>query len=122
MGMSNAGTDGAQAGVEWEPDLFEMANLYPRTTGLPMTVLASPRGHAQNDARIKVCQTPGNRMDADDAAVVAVRPQPRLLHGDLPPGDLAAVLDWVARNAPALVAYWDGAIDTAEFIERLQRI
>jgi hypothetical protein len=37
-----------------ERDLFEMANLYPDTTGLPMTVWVSPRGTARHDARIKV--------------------------------------------------------------------
>jgi len=35
-------------------ELFEMANLYPRTTGLPMTVWVSPRGNARHDVRIKV--------------------------------------------------------------------
>jgi hypothetical protein len=119
--MSSAEPDTADAKVEWEPALFEMANLYPRTTGLPMTVWASPRGHAQHDAWIKVCRTPGGRIDADNTAVVAVRPQPRLVQGYLPADQLAAVSAWVARNMPALVAYWDGGIDTAEFIGRLQR-
>jgi hypothetical protein len=31
-------------------DLFEMANLYPRTTGLSMTLWISPK----HDARVKV--------------------------------------------------------------------
>ncbi len=38
-----------------EPDgdeLFEMANLYPDTTGLPMTVWVSPRGNARHDIRV----------------------------------------------------------------------
>jgi len=33
-------------------DLFEMANLYPRETGLPMTIWVSPRGNARHDVRI----------------------------------------------------------------------
>ena len=33
-------------------DLFEMANLFPVTTGLPMTVWVSPRGNARHDVRI----------------------------------------------------------------------
>src|SRR5215472_9074543 len=32
-------------------DLFEMANLYPDTTGLPMTVWVSPRGNARSRCR-----------------------------------------------------------------------
>ena len=47
-----------------EPDtdeLFEMANLFPRTTGLPMTVWVSPRGNARHDLRVKVDMTYGNQ-------------------------------------------------------------
>jgi hypothetical protein len=29
-------------------ELFEMANLFPRTTGLPMTVWVSPRGNTRH--------------------------------------------------------------------------
>ena len=103
-------------------DLFEMANLYPQTTGLPMTVWVSARGHARHDVRVKVCLTPGDRMDADNTAAVAVRPSPHLLHGALPAASLAPVLEWVARNAPVLVDYWEGAIDTGGLIGRLQRV
>ena len=55
--------DGAAAvsTIEVEQDLFEMVNLYPRTTGLPVTVWVSSRGG--NDFRVKVATTPGDRMD-----------------------------------------------------------
>jgi hypothetical protein len=39
-------------------DLFQMANLFPRTTGLPVTVWVSPRGNARHDVRVKVNMTP----------------------------------------------------------------
>ena len=35
-------------------DLFEMPNLYPSTTGLPMTVWVSPRGNPHHDVRVRV--------------------------------------------------------------------
>ena len=53
----------------------EMANLYPDTTGLPMTVWVSPRGNARHDIRVKVNMTHGDRMDITNTAVVAVRPR-----------------------------------------------
>ena len=56
-------------------DLFEMANLFPATTGLPMTVWVSPRGNARHDVRVKVNMTHGNQMNAANTAVVAVRPR-----------------------------------------------
>jgi hypothetical protein len=55
-------------------ELFEIANLYPRTTGLPMTVWVGPRGNARHDVRVKVNMTHGNQMNVDNTAVVAVRP------------------------------------------------
>lgn len=103
-------------------DLHEMANLYPESTGLPMTVWVSPRGNARHDVRIKVNMAHGDRMDITNTAVVAVRPAPRVLAGQLSPADAQAVFAWISLNADALVAYWDGQIDTARLIYRLKPI
>lgn len=108
--------------AEEDIDLFEMANLYPRDTGLPMTIWVSPKGNARHAARIKVCTTPGDRMDASNTAVVAVRPHPRLLHGELAPQDLDAVSRWIATNATALIDYWEGETSTVELVGRLLKI
>ncbi len=53
--------------------------------------------------------------------MVAVRPQPALLHGDLKPDIERAVLAWSRLNAAALVAYWNGELDTVELGARLHR-
>ncbi len=107
---------------EEDQDLFEMANLYPRTTGLPRTVWVSPKGRARHDVRVKVSTSPGDRMDAENTAIVGVRPRPALLHGELSPEHLVAILSWVGLNSSALVEYWDGAIDTVELVARLQKV
>jgi hypothetical protein len=101
-------------------DLFEMANLYPDTTGLPMTVWISPRGNARHDVRVKVNTTHGNQMSITNTAVVGVRPTPRVISGQLSPGDAQAVFGWIALNTDALVAYWEGRIDTARTIQALK--
>ncbi len=98
-----------------EQDDIEMANLYPRDTGLPMTVWVSPRGRARHDARVKVCLTPGDRMDSTNTAVVAIRPAPRVVGGALPQRDFALVSQWIIENRAALIAYWDGKLSTVEF-------
>ena len=113
---------GLDAVLEEERDLFEMANLFPRTTGLPVTVWVSPRGGARPDVRIKESQTPGDRSDINDTAVVAVRPSPALLHGDLRPEVMQAVFSCVSLNAGALIAYWDGELDTMELAQRMVRL
>ena len=101
-------------------ELFEMANLYPRTTGLPMTVWVSPRGHARHDVRIKVNTTHGNQMILDNTVVVGVRPAPHIVIGRLSSADQQAVFTWITLNAPIIIAYWDGTIDTAELIQSLK--
>src|SRR5215471_6355496 len=101
-------------------DLFEMANLYPDTTGLPMTVWVSPRGTARHDVRVKVNMTHGNQMSIANTAVVGVRPTPRVIAGRLSPGDTQTVFQWVVLNTGVLVADWEGQIDTARMIQGLK--
>jgi hypothetical protein len=100
-------------------DLLEMANLYPDTTGLPMTVWVSPRGNAHHDVRVRVNMTHGNQMNIVDTAVVGVRPTPRVIAGELSPADTQSVFQWVALNKDVLVAFWGGEIDTARVIHAL---
>jgi hypothetical protein len=103
-------------------ELFEMANLFPRTTGLPMTVWVSPRGNARHDVRVKVNLTHGDQMNIANTAVVGVRPTPHVVAGHLPPNDRRAVFEWLSLNTAALVDYWDGRTDTIELGQALQRI
>ena len=103
-------------------DLFEIANLYPETTGLPMTIWVSPRGNARHDVRVNVNMTHGDQMTIANTAVVGVRPAPRLISGRLPQADVQAVFEWVVLNTETLVAYWDGQIDTARMVQALKKL
>ena len=103
-------------------ELFEMANLFPRTTGLPMTVWVSPRGNARHDVRVNVNMTHGDQMNVANTAVVGLRPTPHVVAGPLSSDDQRAVFEWVSLNSTALVAYWEGRIDTIELGQVLKRI
>ena len=103
-------------------ELFEMANLFPRTTGLPMTVWVSPRGNARHDVRVKVNMTHGNQMTISNTAIVGIRPTPHVITGRLPAEDERAVFEWVSLNADALVEYWEGRIDTIQLGQALKRL
>ncbi len=105
-----------------EDELFEMANLYPRTTGLPMTVWVGPRGNARHDVRVKVNMTHGNQMNIDNTAVIGVRPSPHIIAGQLSSDDERAVAAWIVLNTDAVVAYWDGDIDTLELVQTLKTV
>jgi hypothetical protein len=110
-----------EAEVEGD-ELFEMANLFPRTTGLAMTVWVGPRGNARHDVRVKVNMTHGDQMNIANTAVVGVRPTSHVIAGHLSPDDRQAVFEWVLLNTAALVAYWEGRIDTIELGQLLKRI
>ena len=103
-------------------DPYEMANLYPRETGLPMTIWAGPKAGARHDARVKVCRIHGNCMDVEGLASVSIRPTPELMVGDLSSDDLKAVQAWVTLNRDALIGYWDGDLGTIEFTQALKKL
>jgi hypothetical protein len=71
-------------------DLMLMTNLYPSATGLPMVVWVGPSYGAPHDARIKVMEVHGTRMDLGNLAVVALRPRPHVVAGHLTAGDFAS--------------------------------
>jgi hypothetical protein len=81
-----------------------------------------PRGHARHDVRLKVHRTHGPRMVAGNTAVVGVRPVPHLVENGLKPRDQVLVYQWAALNEPALVDYWEGRSNSAEFLERLRKL
>jgi hypothetical protein len=102
-------------------DLFEMANLSPASTGLPMIVWISERGRARHDVRVKVSLVHGRRARPDRTASVSVRPNVRIVAGpELDPGDLALVREWVELNREAIIAYRNGDLLTDEVIARLK--
>ena len=109
-----------KADARTSDELYEMANLYPRTTGLPMTVWVGPRGNARHEVRLKVNLTHGNQMNIDNTAVVGVRPTPHLVTGRLSSDDARLVFEWIRINEATIIAYWDGNIDTAELIQNLK--
>jgi len=103
-------------------DLYEMANLYPEDTGLPVTIWVSPRGHARHGARVKVCRVPGNKMVPSNTAVLRIEPEPRLVEGKLPSKYLEPVAKWIAENREHLLKYWNGQIGTGALIGRLKKL
>jgi len=64
--------------------------------------------------------THGDQMTIDNTAVVGVRPAPHLVAGRLSSDDRRLVFEWIRLNAAALIAYWDGSIDTVELIQALK--
>lgn len=110
----------ARVKVKTLEDPYLMANLFPKTTGLPFVVWISEHGHARHDVRVKAARGP--KAIPGEMASVAVRPDIRLVEGKMAAEDFALLKTWIERNREVLVEYWDSEIDTAEAINRLVRV
>jgi hypothetical protein len=109
--------------VDEADDLFEMANLSPRLTGLPMIVWISERGRARHDARVKVSLVHGRRVHPNRTASVSVRPTVEIVAGpELDRHDMELVRQWIEMNREAIIAYWNGDLLTDEVIARLKPV
>jgi hypothetical protein len=99
---------------------FEMANLFSKHTGLPFVVWISYRGGAQHDVRVKV--SPGPKALPSEMASVAIRPNVRVVEGEMSASDLSALTQWIALNRDVLIKYWDGDIDTKDALDEIQPV
>ena len=104
-------------------DLFEMANLSPALTGLPMIVWISERGPARHDARVKVSVVHGRRARPDRTASVSVRPTVEIVAVQgLEGRDMELVRRSIELNREAIIAYWNGNLLTDEVIARVKPV
>ena len=109
--------------VEDEDEFFDMANLPPDFTGLPMVVWVSERGRSRHDVRVKVSLIRGPRARPDRMTSVSVRPNIEVVAGPpLSADDLVLVRRWIELNRDTILDYWSGRIYTNELIARLQPI
>ena len=99
---------------------FEMANLFPKHTGLPFVVWISYRGGARHDVRVKVSRNakamPGEMIS------VAVRPDVHVVEGSMDSEEFNLLHSWIELNRATLIAYWDGDIDTQDALEALRKL
>ena len=91
---------------------YEMANLQPERTGLPLVVFISQKGGARHDVRVKVARAP--RVRPSEMVTVALRPSVRVVRGRLDPQDLALLRQWIDINEQILIDYWNGVIGYTE--------
>ena len=108
------------AGVQDEEDFFDMANLPPEVTGLPMVVWVSQRRRSRHDPRVKVSLVHGRGMNVDQTTSVSVRPSVTVVAGPpLAKDDLEAVARWIDRNRETIIDFWQERIYTNEPLARL---
>jgi hypothetical protein len=93
-------------------DFYLMSNLHPKHTGVPFTVWISLKGDVQHDVRIWVSLGP--KAITSQMITVAIRPEVRILEGEMDDSDLALLSRWVELNRDVLINHWDGEIECSE--------
>lgn len=105
-------------------NIFGMANLYPKRTGLPMVFwvdnVGSDRTTKHNLPRIKVQNILGDKR-TDDVFSLSISKEPEILAGEckLSSSDLKIIMQYVIDNYDILMQHWNGEIDEDELKEIL---
>jgi hypothetical protein len=94
-------------------DLFGIANVSPKRTGLPFVVWISPKAGAPHDVRVRVSKR--LKTQSTELVSVAIRPQVHVIGGgEITAYDLALLREWVELNHEVIIRYWDGDIEYTE--------
>lgn len=105
------------ATVQDDEDLFLMANVHPKRSGLPFSVYVSEK-QGRHDVRVKVA---AGVKSLPFVASVAIRPEIRLAEGNLSNADFDLVRRWIELNRDVIIGYWDRTIeDTGDMIAALK--
>jgi hypothetical protein len=99
---------------------YEMANLFPKHTGLPFVVWISVRGGARHDVRVKV--STNAKAQPGNLATVGIRPVVEIMEGWVDPRDWKLLQEWIVLNRETLIAYWENEIDTLDAMAALVKL
>lgn len=103
-------------------NLWEMANLRPKETGVNGVVIWVSSGEAvQHGPRIKVVR--GLKWKQKESATIPLTGMPRVI-GDigLTQDEFANIVEWIRLNYDALMQYWNSEISTGDLFSLLKRI
>lgn len=104
--------------------LYEMSNLRPNETGLPMVVWVNPNtGRERHGPRIKVQTQHGNKVSPDKMTAVGFSRDGSVTNfGGLSDKDFDLVKTFINKNIDILLKLWDDEISPAEFIRDMKSI
>src|ERR1017187_10511293 len=89
-----------------DEDLFEFTDLGPHLTGMPFFVWGAASMGLRREVWVGVSPD-RNSWGGCDLIQVAIRPDMRVVKGNMSNKDLAALRRWVELNQDMIVKYWD---------------
>lgn len=107
-----------------ERELYEMANIRPDRSGLPMVVWISIKGNAKHGPRLKVRTDNALKWTLDDElAIVSISDNPQWEGGSkLKAPQLKQVIAFIKLNKDVLLDLWNGKIDNETLYSRLKKL
>jgi len=109
-------------GVIFEDSLFEMSNISPRDTNLPVVVWVFEKGKSKHGPRVKVMTHPG-KMNLAETVSISVSDNPEVVAGEkLDPEIFNLVKKWVILNKKVLLDYWNNKLYTIDMLKGLKMI
>jgi hypothetical protein len=99
---------------------FYMTDLNTGLTGLPFTVWIAYGSGVDHDVRIWAANKRHTLLSR--MACFAIRPDVRVLKGNIASSDLELLRKWIGLNLPVLLGHWHGDLDSVEAIAAVRRI
>ena len=110
--------------IRGSEDVFGMANLYPKHTGLPVIIwvdnVGSARNVQHNVPRVKVQNVKGNKA-VDDTFSLSISSNPEILAGEckLSSKDFKQVKNFIIEHEQDFMRQWNQEIDEYELKDLL---
>jgi len=99
-----------------------MANLNPKTTGIPHVVVWISKKEPTHACRVKVSNIRG-KFSGEDNFSIALHDESIEGEVKVSPKDVKAVIEWMNLNRKVILKYWnDPEFDVAELLAKLKKI
>lgn len=102
-------------------NLFEVASISTKKTGLPLKIYVSAKGKTKHGPRIKVSSLYGDRIHPDRLFTITISENPKVI-GDtagIKVEDIQEIVEFVVDNTGILLAHWNEEIDTDDLFDSL---
>ena len=105
-----------------EVQLWEMANLRPKRTGLPVIVYVSER-NSSHGPRIKFMNGYSDNLQLGELLTMTVEDSPRVIGNvKISARDVKLIKQWVLLNKQLLIDLWNNKIDEVDFVNNQKRL
>ena len=101
-------------------EMYEMANLRSRLTGLPVTIYVTLGGdEIQHAARIKVSSLYGDKMRKDAMFSMTISNSPEVIGdaGEIKSQDIKEIKQFIIKNREMLQALWDDEAGIEDLVD-----